>query len=422
MELFLDSVSTARTYTPFQTSYSFSAGPHAPRSESRPRMSDGKVGLATSIGNANGTQNGSSRRRKTFDRERFKTFHAELGNPDYLPDFNASVDAVIGDKRIGSLALRCLEVWKQQAWANQSKLAVHDGTHTPFNGSDCARRLGVAPQRVADCDQYLIDNFLLRVEGSRHYPVVDPAVERAKFPGPHVSSSPNLRQFTEGWFDAHPEESKQYKEAVRTLSQIKNQIRSEFRAASRASGGDRKAADTPGDSPSGEFNTEGPEKVTQRVRKNDHPTFNSLKQSIKGMHAGQVHRLNALREFFDETITDQSLDRLDEHLKDQLGQDYEVAHLVHLVAQRRRKGRIGAGLLLNLEKGIPHDFCELSRRRSPSPELQDLPQEVEKLSPAQEIERLTELIEHFPDHANVSTWREEITELQSRQAATGGSS
>ena len=36
MELFLDSVSTARTYTPFQTSYSFGAGTRAPHDESRP--------------------------------------------------------------------------------------------------------------------------------------------------------------------------------------------------------------------------------------------------------------------------------------------------------------------------------------------------------------------------------------------------
>jgi hypothetical protein len=76
-------------------------------------------------------------------------------------------------------------------------------------------------------------------------------------------------------------------------------------------------------------------------------------------------RLAGLRQYVpDEFLSSESLIALDQYLKTTLGADYSPPAYIAFVAQRRRSGKIHAGLIFDRKGGLPRDFINKVREEA----------------------------------------------------------
>ncbi len=101
-----------------------------------------------------------------FDYDAWTKLHADLGKPDYTPDFNAAIEKGLTVKKT-ALVEKLYALIKYQATGNQHGFAVHTEMRTkPFTEADCARRLGVTRDAINQAARVLDEErFQLRREG-----------------------------------------------------------------------------------------------------------------------------------------------------------------------------------------------------------------------------------------------------------------
>ena len=174
------------------------------------------------------------RPKKFFDETAFKELHEATGKLDFTPDFNPSIEAILNMRDV-ALPEKLIALVKLQAWGNQKKFAVRDGSrNTPFTEADCARQFHVSRQTINRQTQKLIARCQLRVEDGKLYPVIDPEAERrlrsteVVTPGSD-NPSPNLRLLKKGWFAEHPDIHEQYQKAFQYIDAINRQIQADLR-------------------------------------------------------------------------------------------------------------------------------------------------------------------------------------------------
>ncbi len=252
--------------------------------------------------------------------ERFRRFHERLGKPLFAPDFLDSLARVAADAE-SCLGDRVLALAKLRAWGNQNEYAIRiesDGTAQTLTQQDFAWDLAWLETGI-------------RWEW--------------------LDAPPSTRAAETARLGVKPIDKTSLSRAVR-LNELRGTI-------SKAPGRQIEPVVSPN-------LVRSFERRLDRSRE-----FQEFLEVFKVEHSGEFEelepatRLAALRSVFpDEYLSSASLDAVDQGLTSLLCGDYDPESFVAFVAARQRKGRISAGLVFDLEKGLPCDFVHKVREEA----------------------------------------------------------